>query len=340
MIATAPGKLILSGEYAVLDGAPALVIAVDRRAAARRVASPPGGSPFLDAVAAELAARRGPDDPAARAARELAVDSSAFYDGDAKLGLGSSAAVTAAAAARALAEAGPLDLAEVLAVAQAAHAAAQGPRGARGSGADVAAAVHGGVIVYELAAGGPRIKRRAWPADLVLVPFFTGRSADTPQLVAQVAAARAPGAASAAAVDAALAEIAAASREICAALAEPPPQAAASAVPAVPAVPAVSAASAIAAFRRAGLAIDALARAAGAELVPACVTAAREAIAPLGGAVKTTGAGGGDLGVALLPAGADRADRTFVSRALIQAGCRPLILSPDETGVDLRPDAG
>ena len=36
MIATAPGKLILTGEYAVLDGAPALVVAMDRRAVARR----------------------------------------------------------------------------------------------------------------------------------------------------------------------------------------------------------------------------------------------------------------------------------------------------------------
>ena len=42
MIATAPGKLILTGEYAVLDGAPAVVVAVDRRAVARRNATPRG----------------------------------------------------------------------------------------------------------------------------------------------------------------------------------------------------------------------------------------------------------------------------------------------------------
>ena len=29
---TAPGKLVLSGEYAVLDGAPAVAMAIDRRA--------------------------------------------------------------------------------------------------------------------------------------------------------------------------------------------------------------------------------------------------------------------------------------------------------------------
>ncbi|MDH3305214.1 MAG: hypothetical protein OEM92_08415, partial [Gammaproteobacteria bacterium] len=32
MLASAPGKLVLCGEYAVLDGAPAVCMAVDRRA--------------------------------------------------------------------------------------------------------------------------------------------------------------------------------------------------------------------------------------------------------------------------------------------------------------------
>ncbi len=32
VIADAPGKLVLLGEYAVLEGAPGLVVAVDRRA--------------------------------------------------------------------------------------------------------------------------------------------------------------------------------------------------------------------------------------------------------------------------------------------------------------------
>ena len=80
MIATAPGKLIVTGEYAVLDGAPAIVVAVDRRAIARRNAPPCGSSPFLIAVAEEIAARRGAADPAAQAALEISVDSSAFYD--------------------------------------------------------------------------------------------------------------------------------------------------------------------------------------------------------------------------------------------------------------------
>src|SRR5215468_7013869 len=151
MIATAPGKLILTGEYAVLDGAPAIVVAVDRRAIARRNATPRGSSPFLVAVAEEIAARRGASDPAARAALEVSVDSTAFYNRAQKLGLGSSAAVTVAATALSLdptagfaprptGKAGGVptpylaaletNRREILTVALAAHARAQGPRGA------------------------------------------------------------------------------------------------------------------------------------------------------------------------------------------------------------------
>src|SRR3954469_20493961 len=172
MIATAPGKLIVTGEYAVLDGAPAIVVAVDRRAIARRNATPRGSSPFLVSVAEEIAARRGETDPAARAALEVSVDSTAFYNRATKLGLGSSAAVTVAATALALEQGevgggGPaggaagllprgiatINQREILTIALAAHARAQGPRGARGSGADIAASVYGGTIAVSRPAG-------------------------------------------------------------------------------------------------------------------------------------------------------------------------------------------
>lgn len=315
MIASAPGKLILTGEYAVLDGAPAIAIAVDRRAVARRNAIPRGSSPFLLAVADEIAARRGAADPAARAALEISVDSSAFYDKLTKLGLGSSAAVTVAATALAL---GTADRDEVLAVALAAHARAQGPRGARGSGADIAASVHGGTIIFTRSDGAaPRIERRRWPASVVLLPFFTGAPADTAQLVAQVAAARAanPGQ-----IDAALAAIADASRAACTALTAPPD---------------IAPIALIGSLALAGNAIDRLAIATELDLVPECVTRARAALARLGGTAKTTGAGGGDVGIAVLPA---TADATAATRALIEAGCQPLRISRDETGVDLRAD--
>jgi len=351
MIATAPGKLILTGEYAVLDGAPAIVVAVDRRAIARRNAVPRGSSPFLVAVAEEIAAQRGAADPAARAALEISVDSTAFYDpvtarlaatalargsitaqraavdpsvrpadlsGEAtKLGLGSSAAVTVAATALAL---DTTNRREILAVALAAHARAQGTRGARGSGADIAASVYGGSLIFSRPAGsGPcLIEPRRWPASVKLLPFFTGESADTAQLVARVQAARAD---HRAAVDAALTAITEASRAACAALAAPPD---------------IAAVGLLGGLAIAADAIDRLATAARLDLVPACVTRARAALARLGGTAKTTGAGGGDVGIAAIPASADE---TAAVRLIIEAGCRPLRIALDDTGVDLRPDA-
>jgi phosphomevalonate kinase len=311
VIATAPGKLILTGEYAVLDGAPALVTAVDRRAVARRDAVR-GSSAFLLAVAREIAQRRGDDDPAARAALEIAVDSTAFYDSHGtKLGLGSSAAVTVAATACALAEGGTFDRDEVLAIALAAHANAQGLRGARGSGADIAAAVHGGTIAFT----GGRVQKLAWPAQVTLVPFFTGAPADTATLVSKVMDTRGPD------VDAALVAIADASRAAQSALGAPPD---------------LVATAVVAAFALAAVGIDRLAMASGVDLVPTCVSSARRALGRLGGTAKTTGAGGGDVGIAVIPA---TADVTEVGRLLIESGCRPLRLSVDETGVDTRPGA-
>ena len=57
MIASAPGKLHLAGEYAVLDGAEAVVAAIDRRVIARADGAASEPSPFLAAVADALAAR-------------------------------------------------------------------------------------------------------------------------------------------------------------------------------------------------------------------------------------------------------------------------------------------
>ena len=326
MIATAPGKLILTGEYAVLDGAPSIVIAVDRRAVARQTATPPGSSPFLLAVADEIAARHGGAHPATRAALEITVDSQAFYDKLTKLGLGSSAAVTVAATALAL---GTADREQVLAVALAAHARAQGPRGSRGSGADIAASVHGGTIVYtrvEPSGGEPpyradppcRIDRRRWPASVTILPFFTGTAADTASLVARVQAARDS---NRAAVEAALAAVSDASRAACAALVAPAD---------------VASVALIGALALAGNAMDRLALATAIKLVPACVSAARAAMASLGGTAKTTGAGGGDVGIAVIP---HTVDVTLAARLLIQAGCQPLRISLDDAGVDLRADA-
>jgi len=314
MFATAPGKLMLAGEYAVLDGSPALVIAVDRRVRARRHNGPRGSSPYLVGVADELAQRFGRDSNAARAALEIVVDSTALFEGDTKLGLGSSAAVTVAATALALAagrEIVPvIDRVLVSEVAFAVHAKVQGG----GSGADIAAAVHGGVIQYSH----KQLERLSWPNGLTIVPFFTGASADTPTLVARVTAARE---ANKVAVNAALTSIAEIARAACRACATRAPEVAATAL--------------LSALSLAGRATDQLAATTGVPLVPPSVLAVRAAAASVGGTAKTTGAGGGDIALAVIPATEDAA---IVRRSIIEQGCTPLALALDNTGVDLAPD--
>ena len=128
--ASAPGKVILVGEHAVVYGQPAIAVPVTEvQATARVEAAPPGAG--LTIVAADLGTRTplthaAEDDPLARAAR-LTLDRLSVPPPDAVLtvhstipiasGLGSGAA-TAAAAVRALAIAigHPLDDASVNAI--------------------------------------------------------------------------------------------------------------------------------------------------------------------------------------------------------------------------------
>jgi len=170
IVASAPGKIVLSGEYAVLSGAPAVCMAVQMRARATVSASPDGechvstpgltgNEPFavIDAVC-----------DGARPANTVELDTSAFSADGTKIGIGSSAAVTVALAA---ALEGSTD---VLAEALQAHAALQG---GSGSGIDVAAAVHGGLLEYEMSSR--RIVALEWPGGLEMRVLWSGVAAST-----------------------------------------------------------------------------------------------------------------------------------------------------------------
>lgn len=176
LIASAPGKLFILGEYAVTAGGPSILCATERRLACRLVAEP--GRSALTIVRRGRAFEVAPDvedpgalDPEIRfaataflvACRHFELAPAAFtlhpeetLDGDgAKWGLGGSAAVTAAVVALVGACAGQ-DTADTAAVraglGRAAHRLAQGS----GSGADVIAASLGGLLRVP-AAGAPEI---------------------------------------------------------------------------------------------------------------------------------------------------------------------------------------
>jgi len=224
---SAPGKLFLLGEYAVLEGAPALLTAVDRRVrvkisttdADRWLLDAPGlGVDQLalerdgalpdsldrptreklrlyDAVRLTVAEAVGDEGASVKPghrrldrALSISIDSSALSMTGHKLGLGGSAAVAVAlTAGLAQVRALRFDSATLFAAALTAHRRAQG---VLGSGGDVAAAVTGGLISYlpgARSAQAVSLTSLAWPSDLTMMVVVTGKGSSTPELVGRVA---------------------------------------------------------------------------------------------------------------------------------------------------------
>ncbi|WP_437683637.1 GHMP family kinase ATP-binding protein [Sorangium sp. So ce131] len=201
MIVRAPGKLVLSGAYAVLEGAPALVAAVDRYVLADPERPAEHETEEVRAAIAAGALDRAVwfDASALRAEQPVAVGGEGAGTAAAaperrasrKLGIGSSAAIlvaTLAARARragAPASAPGWDTARIFADALAAHRRAQGG----GSGVDVAASVYGGVLCCRLAPGGElAVTPHALPAGLVIEVFASESSARTSVMLERVRA--------------------------------------------------------------------------------------------------------------------------------------------------------
>jgi phosphomevalonate kinase len=311
-VVVAPGKVFLMGEYAVLDGAPAVVAAVGRFAVGQFIPGNESESSFVEE--AVRAARAGLGERAsALPAGSVLVDSSGFSVGGRKLGLGSSAAVTAASVGAMLEMAGlPIaanrDLCFTLA--ENAHRAAQG---GIGSGADVAAAVHGGLLQFRRPPGGyPITERLPMPPDLRIVIFAEGNSASTPDLVRGVRsfAERNP-----AGYASALRPLREQAEVFAEAFAEGKVQ------------------DLLAAARTFGLALGELGVRSGVPIVTTRFELAADLAINLGGVAKPSGAGGGDIGVGLF--GDEAAARTFASR-VEQLGLRVLDAPIETKGVHRR----
>jgi phosphomevalonate kinase len=221
----------------------------------------------------------------------LICDTSEFYRGPIKLGLGSSAAVLVAAwsalgAAACLPERdAPCTLAELRAL----HSAAQG---GQGSGVDLAASLVGGTLTYRLEGASidapdgvdastwrPEPTPLPWRDDVHILPIWTGEAAATGPFLAAYAALRArdPGR-----HRALHAQLAALGDEGCALWADGP---GAALLP--------LADRAMATFRDLGAALQLPVLGARHEQAAAIVS-------KFGGAYKPSGAGGGDFGLAFV----------------------------------------
>lgn len=200
---SAPGKLVLLGEYAVLFGGPAIVLAVNRRATVAITASddelwsvrspglvtenlrfelrPDGSQRWVECSDEEIhqlrlvgcilsaLVRLGAVNPLRMDAAALELDTLAFFErtdhGSSKLGLGSSAALTVALASALVRWAGTEDvLADRLGWLRTLVNIHRDFQGGSGSGIDIAASLFGGVLEYRLDGNGLPVVAR--PLDL------------------------------------------------------------------------------------------------------------------------------------------------------------------------------
>jgi len=233
----APGKLVLFGEYAVLENAPALVAAVDRYCVVQvevidgneftieavnfnvpsfsfrlnddmhiqydvSTHSLPESLTFFTKVFEHIA-RGIQSRGAALPPSSIRIDTAQFYQsGSEKMGFGASAAMTTALTAALLKIPGLLPDSDEQ-VGQAiyptgiqAHSFAQGRSG---SGIDIAASSYGGVLQYVQPAdddpGTAELIPTSIPRGLSVIPIWSGKSASTADMIGNLEAlkSRAPG---------------------------------------------------------------------------------------------------------------------------------------------------
>jgi len=211
IVTSAPGKILLCGEYVVLDGAPSLCVAINRRASvsiqdsglAQHAVTSPGFADdrFLFSVDAsgvfdwQTSDAERPDfslleqvwaalQPTPPAPIDIVLDTRAFTDPSSarKFGLGGSAALTVAlSAAITSLQHGTVDVDQMIE----SHRQFQD---GRGSGADIAASYIGGLIEYRI--GNPAmLYPMKWRGDLQMAVLWSGQSVSTSDKLLQFATA-------------------------------------------------------------------------------------------------------------------------------------------------------
>jgi len=304
----APGKLVLTGAYAVLEGAPAVAVAVSRGAFAD---SSRPGLVATPEVQAAIGGRTPPHTDASAMFAHAALRGVPGA-GTRKLGLGASAAILVASLAAIEADAGadpssPDVREKLFSAAREAHARAQ----SGGSGVDVAASVYGGAIRYVI---GRPVQRVTLPRGLEVHVFACSTSARTSELRAEVdrVAATSPSLHRACMDD--LVTIANDAAE---------------------AVEAGNAGGFVECLRRTARALARLGASAGVGIVPSGFDALETIAARDDAAFLVSGAGGGDVAVYIGPSGPSP---TFMERAHA-LGLFALDLSIDHKGVRIAPVA-
>jgi len=215
--ARTPGKLVILGEYAVLEGAPAIVMAVGVHARAlihgldcseslfiertteeefsfcladsgnvRWTGAVPGRrGAVLEAVFAAIARRAGHS--AGLPAMSVELDTGEFFiernGATVKLGLGSSAAIVTAMTGAVMTFLGLRHDDKTLG--QISCAAHRDLQGGIGSGIDVLTSLTGGVIAVHPGDGDqiPDVEPLNWPRHLHVLPVWSGNGASTPELL-------------------------------------------------------------------------------------------------------------------------------------------------------------
>lgn len=323
--ASAPGKAFLIGEYAALEGSPAVVLAVQRRMKVRAEVLRIGGWRLLEAAApervtslADLTRAAAEDDLVAAVVRclneahirlpenlRLTSDRRELLARDGHpLGLGSSAAAAVALTAVLLAVTGaPRTRVQRLAIE--AHRSFQG---GVGSGYDVACSMVGGLIVAR--PGGDRahvsVESVQLPPGLAVVLAGARPPLSTPSAVARLRES-----ASRTEVRRTLAALADLAERATEALLKPGEE------------------RIIESMRRYAVTEAKLGQEIGVTIVTPRTRAVADAIERLGGACKPSGAGGDELVVALVPNDAQEAAISLLAKA----GFEPVKAGIDRVGL-------